>query len=157
VSDTEPEVDEAEVEPPSLAEAAYEPYSMASILNVGEGWHPIIEKALAAIELIDPDAYVVQIKEKLGGLRLYMQASSGLDTPQGWAVHALASQAEHEAGNRCEECGGFPTRNEPVYKWYRTLCQEHRAEAWAVARERMESPASEFPVSAEAPEYVEGD
>lgn len=131
-----------------MTDTEYVPYDNASPLNVGEGWQPIIEKALTAIRLIDPGATVVQIKEKFGGLRLYMQPSEDAIDEVKWAVGAIASQAENDASNRCEECGGFPARNEPIYKWYRTLCPDHRAQAWIAAHERMSSPASEFPVSA---------
>jgi len=115
--------------------------------DIGEGWWPTVEKALRCMEAVDPGFTVSQVKEKFGGLRLYVAGSEDSTEEQRWTLRALASLAEQEAGNRCEECGAFPARNEPVYKWFRTLCPDHRAEAWIRAHERMNSPASEFPVS----------
>ena len=71
--------------------------------------------------------YVVQVKEKFGGLRFYITAA-----PQ--KVHDLIDIAEHESYNTCEQCGKYqvPQVKNGIYKsyyrdklpWVLTLCDE---------------------------------
>lgn len=126
-----------------------EGFAPARIEDVGEGWRPIIIEALTAVAAIDPDCTVDQIKEKMGGLRLYLTPSSTLSGLNRYLVDKIVEYAEERADERCEDCGGFPVRNEPVGRWYRTLCITCRGAAWVAWAERMSTPASEFPVDEE--------
>lgn len=132
-------------------------YRNDDIGNVGEGWQPVVLAGLLAIERVDPGCTVDQIKEKFGGLRFYVTPSEGADDVTKFIVQAIATATETRASNLCEDCGGFPARNEPVYKWYRTLCPHCRAKAWVAAHERMTSPASEFPVDEEIAKAIAED
>ena len=82
---------------------------------VGPGWHPILERLHDQILAIDPDYSVVQVKEKFGGLRVYL-----LSEPL--PVIDLVSAAEAESLRTCERCGQ-PGTQQPGY-WIRTLCAE---------------------------------
>jgi hypothetical protein len=66
-----------------------------------------------------PQVVAVQVKEKFGGLRFYVDRSDS-------AVDALISMAESMSYRTCEVCGSpGKSRNGG---WIRTLCDTHAAE-----------------------------
>ena len=125
----------------------------------GEGWMPLIQALSVELELIitrhiqdkgidvtdyqkpggdPPWPYVVQIKEKFGGLRFYVStAGIRLDmmTPQGvksfkqgakeedpWQeVYELIGKAEKKCSELCENCGK-PGKLRDDRPWILTLC-----------------------------------
>lgn len=87
-------------------------------VSVASGWHPLVCKALESLKRVSPDSKVVQIKEKFGGLRLYVDDA----TEQGRAV---IRSAEWASWLICEKCGttvGVTTEG----KWLKTLCLDCR-------------------------------
>ena len=86
------------------------------------GWFDHIRAACLKIEDIvskmpeeERGAYrVLQIKEKFGGLRLYMSAM----TPE---IGAIIAEAEAACSTTCEICGGYGRSGTTGY-WVRTLC-----------------------------------
>jgi hypothetical protein len=91
--------------------------------EVGEGWMPIVRKAVD--ELQAKGAVITQVIEKFGGLRIYF------DTPPGsmdiWdSLHKIVEDAEIACAAICQECG------EPGELrhggWIRTLCDKHEKE-----------------------------
>ncbi|MFD9826391.1 hypothetical protein ACFWXB_02845 [Tsukamurella tyrosinosolvens] len=87
-------------------------------LDIGPGWYPIIVALDRALSAIDPDYQLVQVKEKFGGLRYYVEfepdrARSGFD--------ALIREAELRSERTCEVCGA---EGGPAHRgsWVRTLC-----------------------------------
>lgn len=98
--------------------------------NVGVGWHPIVERLERVLNTVAPDYKVEQIKEKFGGLRYYVSFPEGTPDDAAWAANAAIAAAERDCGRTCEVCGQ-PGRTEPVGSWIRTLCNKHRAKAWA--------------------------
>jgi len=94
-------------------------------IPVGEGWYPIVAKLVREIKEIDEElgtqSRVVQIKEKFGALRFY------LDDAQN-EHYKMISRAENESTQTCEECGA-PGK---MYSdgWILTLCREHALERW---------------------------
>jgi hypothetical protein len=88
------------------------------IQDIRSGWVPIILVTLEKMWAIDPDLKIRQIKQKLGGLRLYY------DSQHHDELAPLVSEAEFLCGETCEECG----RGGSIFKsdgWIRTLCKEH--------------------------------
>lgn len=67
----------------------------------------------------------VQVKEKFGGLRFYID--KGNDT-----VYALLSMAEHLSVKTCEKCGKMGSKTWYL-GWHRTLCREHAIEQYGEA------------------------
>ena len=63
-----------------------------------EGWFPILCDLDAALALIEPDYVVLQVKEKLGGLRYYVEHPTD-------EINALIRTAETRAAVTCEACG----------------------------------------------------
>lgn len=67
-------------------------------IDCGRGWHTIIAELDAKLIEVMPDIRYLQIKEKFGGLRVYVTK----DRPE---VDALILEAEREAAETCEKCG----------------------------------------------------
>jgi hypothetical protein len=107
--------------------------------SVGQGWHGILERLFAA----KPDwIKVVQVKEKFGGLRFYLDDGTvrvdfiGLGsltvpaeqehldedrTLQLTAFKKLVDEAEAESFSICEDCGA-PAEQRPGV-WIHALCE----------------------------------
>jgi hypothetical protein len=83
---------------------------------VGPGWASLID---AIFDHLPEDAYILQVKEKWGGLRFYVSGSSELLD--------FISEMENKCLEMCEICGrpGKPREG----GWIRTLCDEHVLEA----------------------------
>lgn len=124
---------------------------------VGPGWRPILEVLDAVLESFhqhavdnatvvkeeyrdkecqaDATLRVVQVKEKFGGLRVYVE-SKGLGTRIWGLVQGAIQMAEGLSLRTCEKCGapgaqhGAETRPTKRWRYGRvlTLCEEHRAE-----------------------------
>lgn len=94
-------------------------------LGVGAGWWPLVAELTREILEIDRasgrTSKLVQIKEKFGGLRFYLQET----THDHWEA---ISQAESRSLETCETCGA-PGK---MYSdgWMKTLCREHALERW---------------------------
>ncbi len=90
----------------------------------GDGWFDLLDdvsrKLERAIEALPAEerehTYAQQVKEKFGGLRLYL--SSGTDE-----MYAAIDQAEELSQRTCEVCGapGEPRGG----GWVKTLCSDH--------------------------------
>jgi len=87
-----------------------------SPFECGAGWHGICASAVREIARVCSDIKILQVKEKFGGLRIYVSQY----TPE---VDEIIRVAEVEALKTCEACGsmdGVETRN--VWGWICTLC-----------------------------------
>lgn len=93
---------------------------------VWPGWHAILAELHKQLVAVDPDYSVGQVKQKFGGLRVY------LDSTYGPRIHELISAAEAEAWRTCEFCGGpgKAQRTSP-HGWMFTACDPCAAEKTA--------------------------
>jgi hypothetical protein len=70
--------------------------------DTGDGWFKLIDKLSAGITALDEkngtQTIAVQVKEKFGGLRYYIESGSD-------AIHDLIDKAEDESFRTCEQCG----------------------------------------------------
>ena len=89
----------------------------------GPGWWPILEMLFSQLSLIVEAGYpvkITQIKEKFGGLRVYVSSNK----ESAGAVHDAISDAAHRATGACYFCGESATlRTDRA--WIATLCDEH--------------------------------
>lgn len=81
--------------------------------QVGEGWHGLIDEFYDMF----PDAYMTQVKEKFGGLRLYHSGGSDESTKKEIEIMERSEKM-------CEECGK-ETEPKEINGWVWTLCDEH--------------------------------
>lgn len=94
------------------------------IENVGPGWHNILLVLHDALRYRNPNYEVTQLKEKFGGLRVYLLGTS----PE---MDELVLFAEALCDKTCEICGLPGTasrRGGSATGWITTLCPQHTAE-----------------------------
>jgi len=92
----------------------------------GDGWFDILWRLCEDLEPLVAEAErqtghpfeVLQVKEKLGGLRFYVNHRTD-------AISERITAAELESLRTCEVCGQPGKRREG--NWIRTLCDEHAA------------------------------
>jgi hypothetical protein len=105
------------------------------IRAVGPGWHPVLLRLHEQLGAVCPDYRVVDVKEKFGGLRVYIETAEG--SPRG-PLTSLIRAAEADASVLCEFCGApgrARSRGDAPAGWIKTVCDRcHRA--WS-ARELM--------------------
>lgn len=93
--------------------------------SVGSGWLPALDKLCSFLQFNTdrnnyngryPQVVAVQIKEKFGGLRFYVDSATDEQS-------AAIEFAEYIIGGMCEVCG---ESGERINKgWIRTLCGKH--------------------------------
>jgi hypothetical protein len=91
--------------------------------HVGDGWQPLIEKLHIDLLNIDPNYEVLQIKEKFGGLRYYIQMSFEMSIYN--AQEALIEEAEAKSFTICEYCGEPGKERRNGLRWIKTTCEKH--------------------------------
>jgi hypothetical protein len=90
----------------------------------GDGWYHLIHYILQHLRELgwghEPEEYIVQIKEKYAGLRVYV--TYGTDEVEDflWDMDFISQCI-------CEECG-LPGNLGISGTWYRTLCPRHMKE-----------------------------
>lgn len=103
-------------------------------IECDSGWKDIIEEACErleeeiakSIEAFPIEAqeewgsgfYCLQIKEKFGGLRIYLCASTE-------KMDNIIEEASKKSYNTCEICGNAGKLRKEKSSWIRTLCEEH--------------------------------
>lgn len=95
----------------------------------GDGWYNILDVMLCRIQsYIDsvqkvnpeyPQPEFVQIKEKFGGLRAYINGGDDV-------IFSIIAFAEQMSDRTCDVCGNVG-KNRSFGGWYVTLCEEHSA------------------------------
>lgn len=93
--------------------------------NVGPGWQGLIQTLHTDLASLIPGYEVLQIKEKFGGLRYYIDFPDGTDEHVRRTVYRLIASAEDLSERLCEECGS-PGENKSVRGWWKTLCDSCR-------------------------------
>lgn len=84
-----------------------------------DGWKNIVLKADAMMAFIDPDYKICQVKEKFGTLRLYFESNKqGVEFS---ILEAIATAAENDSANTCEQCGKYGRLRDERY-YIQTLC-----------------------------------
>jgi hypothetical protein len=76
-----------------------------SRIDVGPGWYEIVAELAKAIETTAPGTTYHQVKEKMGGLRVYYETRLATDTAIRRTVDGLIRAAETRAGRTCDKCG----------------------------------------------------
>jgi hypothetical protein len=104
--------------------------------SCGDGWYDIIDELSAKIEPLG--AVAVQVKEKFGGLRFYIE---GIDKSVAEEVYAAIGEAEAKSYKTCEGCGEpGETRGQG---WIITMCDK----CWDKRQSNLEIKNSDKTVS----------
>jgi hypothetical protein len=84
------------------------------------GWLKIIDELSKKITEIDPDVEAVQVKEKFGNLRFYID---GVKKENYEKVYDLINEAEIKSSKTCEHCGTEENVSKTKNGWIKTLCK----------------------------------
>ncbi len=106
---------------------------------VGNGWRGILLRLHEQIVAIDPGYSVVQVKEKFGGLRVYLRYVPGMDDNTGREqIRDAVWAAEEESYRTCEDCGKPGVKRESR-RWIRTLCDTCAGEGIDILKEASDA------------------
>ncbi len=86
----------------------------------GDGWFDLVDRALAKLAALPGITTVEQVKEKYGGLRLYLRSTED-------AAYTIEDEAEEESLSICEACGKPGKRNDGG--WLSVRCDACRGES----------------------------
>ena len=81
---------------------------------IGKGWHALLLELTATLAKVDPAARYTFIKQKCGGLSVFI-------TRGNQAARDAIAEAEAKSATICECCGEAGTLLARM-GWYRTLC-----------------------------------
>lgn len=96
--------------------------------DVGPGWAALLTMLHAELAEILPDYELVQVKEKFGGLRVYINHPEGI-APFHHPAYYLINRYEILSMRTCEYCGKQGVNEQGPSSWFKTLCEVHR-ERW---------------------------
>jgi len=96
----------------------------AKYIDIDEGWYKLALQCHIELLNADPDYKILQIKEKFGALRFYVEPSEEYyQTPEGEKTNLNAIIAKYEALSRvtCEATGESGVMMQSPGGWYKTL------------------------------------
>ena len=88
----------------------------SNFFEVSPGWNLLIKNLIQDLIILGWDKEVIQVKEKFGGLRFYINEGTS-------EIHQRIAKAELESMKICEVTGK-PGKLRNDIGWYRTLCDE---------------------------------
>jgi hypothetical protein len=89
----------------------------------GNGWYGLISHVCTLIDRLNAPVEWVQIKEKFGGLRMYLRWTGECVDLVHELVFHLLDTAEQQSFRTCEQCGDTKTAKVGNdHGWWRTEC-----------------------------------
>lgn len=98
-------------------------------INVSPGWWPLLAEAHRRLSAVYPGYTIGQVKEKWGGLRIYVDA--GQDVAPWAQISDIVNDLEDRSFTTCELCGQPGVRRGGG--WIKTLCDDDAGGAEPVA------------------------
>ncbi len=89
-------------------------------VELPEGWRPLYRTVVQSIADIDPNAMVIQTKEKFGELRIYMKTFNE-------QIYDLIDEASKQSKTICQTCGSLGVWSKTADGFYATVCADHSA------------------------------
>lgn len=83
--------------------------------DCGPGWVKLLIALGQFVEVVDPDARALQVKEKFGELRVYMGAVR-------YGLHDVTQAVLHASLQICEKCGEAGELRAKRGGWLHTFC-----------------------------------
>jgi hypothetical protein len=87
-----------------------------------QGWLPLLEEFLEKAINFEGWFKVVQIKEKFGGLRIYIDTEDDIPNEIRTMIEGLISEAEFKANRCCHDCGCSIDRDSAKKYRFFVLC-----------------------------------
>jgi hypothetical protein len=87
-------------------------------LEIKAGWHDLVMACALKLESLNCGVEAVQIKEKFGTLRFYIEKGNA-------SVNKAIAEAEALASKTCEYCGA-PGELRTDKSWWKTMCFDCR-------------------------------
>jgi hypothetical protein len=88
--------------------------------DVGPGWHGLLDEMHTALSAINPAYQTVQVKEKFGCLRVYLEHAP-------IEIARVLGRFEARSGETCEQCGKPGVcQATKAHGWIKTLCRSCR-------------------------------
>lgn len=81
-----------------------------------DGWLDLVLETDARLLAVNPDYRIVQVKEKFGGLRYYIDGKSD-------EARAIIREAEERSLGICQNCGSTEDVGSVDSGWVATLCR----------------------------------
>lgn len=98
-------------------------------INVGRGWWPLLTDVHRQLDEIWPEYEIAQVKEKWGGLRIYLDYPLADDDADELALRrlheacgAVLAEIEDRSQLTCEFCGQPGVRRSSG--WIKTMCDD---------------------------------
>jgi hypothetical protein len=103
------------------------PEAFSKTIDVDEGWYQIVVDCSKEIDTIYPHYKILQIKQKFGGLRFYLDIHGDATNEQRNQIYEVIRKYEKLAEKTCEATGlpGVPMKS--PYGWVKTLNPEYAA------------------------------
>ena len=103
------------------------PEAFSKTIDVDEGWYQIVVDCSKAIDAIHPHYKILQIKQKFGGLRFYLDIHGDATSEQRNQIYETIRKYEKIAEKTCEATGlpGVPMKS--PYGWLKILNPEYAA------------------------------
>jgi hypothetical protein len=86
--------------------------------DVGPGWWALLSAMHSELEKVCPEYEALQVKEKFGGLRAYIDGHK--------EAFAIENRYEYLSYSVCEECGKAGKNGQWGSSWWKTYCPEHQ-------------------------------
>ena len=90
------------------------------------GWYDIIDNLCKKIAKVTDKVEFIQIKEKFGSLRIYVDLDNAMSEEQASTVYSLIKEAEELSTKTCELCGKVEDHNiiRNDFAWYMARCDD---------------------------------
>lgn len=97
------------------------------IIAVDEGWYQLVVSCDAELTLLDEGYLILQIKEKFGGLRFYMEPKESTKDDVREKMQEIVDGYEAMSLKTCEATGQTGVMMSSPSGWYKTLNPEFAA------------------------------
>lgn len=94
-----------------------------------EGWFDLLKETCEKLK--DYPVEFEQIKEKLGGLRIYYRITEDISEEVYKTIDNITTESEDKSFKICEVCGKEGQLSS-CRGWYKVLCSEHRGDKYTI-------------------------
>lgn len=98
----------------------FDGYLQGREIECGDGWYDLISNTLEELKSLNQNVKIIQIKEKFGLLRMYVDGGS--------KAGKIVFDAERRSAAICERCGEPGVTSNNKNSWVRTLCEKCRSD-----------------------------